>query len=602
MPIRVLPDALVVRIAAGEVVERPASVVKELVENAIDANATDIRVECLDGGRRLIRVTDNGSGIPAAEVRLAFAHHATSKLASADDLNNIRTLGFRGEALASIAAVSQVTCLTRHVDETSGSLLRLDGGQVVAQEPAGRPPGTTITVEHLFARVPARLKFLKSIATERSHIDGVVVRYAMAYPHIRFALLHDGRLSFQSLGSGDLRDVLVQAYGPEVAAQMVAVDAPASEGGIAVSGYAGLPPLDHANRSKITLFVNGRPVQDAKLTHAVVQAYHTLLMAGRYPVAVILVHLPPSEVDVNVHPAKAEVRFRDPEGVFSAVQRAVRRALLEHLAPPQPPTMFSRPPEAGPTPPHAQPPIPGSAAWERAGIARQAQGWVSQAAAELPAPATPATDRASAQSTDGASVAQASKGLPALRILGQLAQTYILAEGPEGLYLIDQHAAHERVLWERLMAQHARGELPSQPLLNPVVVTLPAESANLLADQRDMLHGLGFEIEPFGSNAFLVRSVPALMIQDDISAALREIVADLETGETPLRRELEARVLRRVCKRMAVKAGRVLSLAEMQALVHDLEMCESPRTCPHGRPTMIYLGLKQLEKEFGRLG
>jgi DNA mismatch repair protein MutL len=264
--------------------------------------------------------------------------------------------------------------------------------------------------------------------------------------------------------------------------------------------------------------------------------------------------------------------------------------------------MFSRPPEAGPTPPHAQPPIPGSAAWERAGIARQAQGWVSQAAAELPAPATPATDRASAQSTDGASVAQASKGLPALRILGQLAQTYILAEGPEGLYLIDQHAAHERVLWERLMAQHARGELPSQPLLNPVVVTLPAESANLLADQRDMLHGLGFEIEPFGSNAFLVRSVPALMIQDDISAALREIVADLETGETPLRRELEARVLRRVCKRMAVKAGRVLSLAEMQALVRDLEMCESPRTCPHGRPTMIYLGLKQLEKEFGRLG
>jgi len=327
-----------------------------------------------------------------------------------------------------------------------------------------------------------------------------------------------------------------------------------------------------------------------------------LLMAGRYPVAVILVRLPPSEVDVNVHPAKAEVRFRDPEGVFSAVQRAVRHALLEHLAPPQPPTMFSRPPEAGPTPPHAQPPIPGSAAWERAGIARQAQGWVSQAAAELPAPATPATDRASAQSTDGASVAQASKGLPALRILGQLAQTYILAEGPEGLYLIDQHAAHERVLWERLMAQHARGELPSQPLLNPVVVTLPAESANLLADQRDMLHGLGFEIEPFGSNAFLVRSVPALMIQDDISAALREIVADLETGETPLRRELEARVLRRVCKRMAVKAGRVLSLAEMQALVRDLEMCESPRTCPHGRPTMIYLGLKQLEKEFGRLG
>ncbi len=600
MPIRVLPDALVMRIAAGEVVERPASVVKELVENAIDAGATDIRIECLEGGKRLIRVADNGSGIPAAEVALAFTHHATSKLTSAEDLSSIHTLGFRGEALASIAAVSQVTCLTRHADEVSGTLLRLDGGRIVAQEPAGRTPGTTMSIEHLFARVPARLKFLKSVTTERSHIDGVVVRYAMAYPHIRFVLSHDGRPSFQSPGSGNLRDVLVEAYGPDTAAQMVAVDAPATEGQVAVAGYVGLPPLDHANRSKITLFVNGRPVQDAKLVHAVIQAYHTLLMAGRYPVAVILVRLPPTEVDVNVHPAKAEVRFRDPDGVFSAVQRAVRRALLEHLAPPQPSSALSRPPEVYAVPGSAQPAIPGSAAWERIGIARQAQGGVEQ-----PVPSSPAPDlqqAVPAQSANGAPTVGTGGGLPALRILGQLAQMYILAEGPEGLYLIDQHAAHERVLWERLMAQHARGELPSQALLDPVAVTLPAESANLLADQHDLLRALGFEIEPFGSNTFLVRSVPALMLQDDIAAALREIVADLETGEPALRRELEARVLRRVCKRMAIKAGRVLSLAEMQALVRDLEACESPRTCPHGRPTMIYLGLKQLEKEFGRLG
>jgi DNA mismatch repair protein MutL len=600
MPIRVLPDALVMRIAAGEVVERPASVVKELVENAIDAGATDIRIECLEGGKRLIRVADNGSGIPAAEVALAFTHHATSKLTSAEDLSSIHTLGFRGEALASIAAVSQVTCLTRHTDEVSGTLLRLDGGRIVAQAPAGRAPGTTMSIEHLFARVPARLKFLKSVTTERSHIDGVVVRYAMAYPHIRFVLSHDGRPSFQSPGSGNLRDVLVETYGPDTAAQMVTVDAPATEGQVAVSGYVGLPPLDHANRSKITLFVNGRPVQDAKLAHAVIQAYHTLLMTGRYPVAVILVHLPPTEVDVNVHPAKAEVRFRDPDSVFSAVQRAVRRTLLEHLAPPQPSSALSRPPEAYSVPWSAQPAIPGSAAWERIGIARQAQGEVEQ-----PVPSSPAPDLrqgAPAQSADGAPTVGAEGGLPALRILGQLAQMYILAEGPEGLYLIDQHAAHERVLWERLMAQHARGELPSQALLDPVAVTLPAESANLLADQHDLLRALGFEIEPFGSNTFLVRSVPALMLQDDIAAALREIVADLETGEPILRQALEARVLRRVCKRMAIKAGRVLSLAEMQALVRDLEACESPRTCPHGRPTMIYLGLKQLEKEFGRLG
>jgi DNA mismatch repair protein MutL len=326
-------------------------------------------------------------------------------------------------------------------------------------------------------------------------------------------------------------------------------------------------------------------------------------MTGRYPVTVILVRLPPAEVDVNVHPAKAEVRFRDPDAVFSTVQRAVRRALLDNLSPPQPPAVvLSQPPEVGAESQAAQPPIPGSVAWERVGIARQAQAWHVQVpsvqthaepTADACAAAAPAVDAAGARK-DG--------GLPALRILGQLAQTYILAEGPEGLYLIDQHAAHERVLWERILAQHAHGDLPSQPLLDPVAVTLPAESAYLLADQLDMLRALGFEIEPFGNNTFLVRSVPSLMIQDDIPSALREIVAELEMGEAVLRRDLEARVLRWVCKRMAIKAGQVLSLAEMQALVRDLEACESPRTCPHGRPTMIYVGLKQLEKEFGRLG
>ncbi|MFC1464775.1 MAG: DNA mismatch repair endonuclease MutL [Candidatus Brachytrichaceae bacterium NZ_4S206] len=620
MPIHILPDALVARIAAGEVVERPASVVKELVENAIDAGATDIRVECAEGGKRLIRVTDNGSGIPAAEAALAFEHHATSKLASAEDLTEIHTLGFRGEALASIASVSQVTCITRHAGEASGTLLRFDGGRLITQERTGRTPGTTMTVEHLFARVPARLKFLKSTQTERGHIDGIVTRYALAYPHIRFTLAHDGRVSFQTLGTGQLRDVLVEVYGADAAAQMVEVGDAGQmrdweleitsisnlQSPISVYGYASLPTLDHANRSKITLFVNGRPVQDAKLSYAVVQAYHTLLMTGRYPVAVIMMRVPPAEVDVNVHPAKAEVRFRDADAVFSAVQRAVRRALLDNMAPPEAPTMLSG------WPTHregssalasaadeatsviertAQPPLTGSEAWARVGIARQAGALDSPTAPvppvvqQSPPPAAPAV-----------------RNLPALRILGQLAESYILAEGPEGLYLIDQHAAHERVLWERLLAQHELGTLPSQHLLDPAPVSIPAESAALLEGQLDILRDLGFEIEPFGGNTFLVRAVPALMMQDDVAAALREIVADLEMGDAVLRKDLEARVLRRVCKRMAIKAGRVLSFAEMQALVRDLEACESPRTCPHGRPTMIYVGLKQIEKEFGRLG
>lgn len=646
MPIQLLPDTLVARIAAGEVVERPASAVKELIENAIDAGARDIRVECLEGGKRLIRITDDGSGIRADEVALAFQHHATSKLKSIDDLSSIHTLGFRGEALASIASVSQVTCVTRHADETSGTMIRFDNGNVVTHERIGRTPGTTMTIEHLFSRVPARLKFLKANQTERGHIDGIITRYAMAYPHIRFTLAHDGKQTFQSLGTGNLRDVLVEVYGADVAAQMVEVgdqrfenkdsriqtDENHAEGDwddettqspvanlqspISVRGFAALPTIDHSNRTKITLFVNGRPVQDTKLSYAVIQAYHTLLMTGRYPIAVVLVQVPSEDVDVNVHPAKAEVRFRDADGVFSVVQRAVRKTLLENMAPPEPPSVLSagggfqgsgvsglsslvmRSDQIESASTDAanqiiepqQRPLSGSETWDRVGIAKQNNWSDRMGALQPPAQETPQQTFIT------------SRQLPALRILGQLALTYILAEGPEGLYLIDQHAAHERVLWEKMLAQHELGSVPAQALLDPVPVSVPADSAYLLEAQLDALRDIGFDIEPFGGNTFLVRSVPALMIQDDIATAMREIIGDLEAGDAVLRKDLEARVLRRVCKRMAIKAGRTLSFAEMAALVRDLEACESPRTCPHGRPTMIQISTLQLEKEFGRLG
>jgi DNA mismatch repair protein MutL len=645
MPIQLLPETLVARIAAGEVVERPASAVKELIENAIDAGARDIRVECIEGGKRLIRITDDGSGIRAGEVALAFQHHATSKLKSVDDLSSIHTLGFRGEALASIASVSQVTCVTRHADETSGTLVRFDNGNIVAEERIGRNAGTTMTIEHLFSRVPARLKFLKANQTERGHIDAIITRYALAYPHIRFTLAHDGKQTFQSLGTGNLRDVLVDVYGADVAAQMVEIgdqrlenrdqrletgdsgnagDAmqevsareqsppqgrsaiSSLQSSISVRGFAALPTIDHSNRTKITLFVNGRPVQDTKLSYAVIQAYHTLLMTGRYPIAVALIQVPSEEVDVNVHPAKAEVRFRDADGVFSAVLRAVRKALLENMAPPAPPSvlgagslasfvMRQTEGDAETTNPanqiiEPQRPLTGSETWDRIGIAKQ-NNWSDR----MGALQTPAQD-ADRQSSF------VNRQLPALRILGQLALTYILAEGPEGLYLIDQHASHERVLWEKMLAQHELGEVMAQALLDPVAVSVPADSAYLLEANLDALRDLGFDIEPFGGNTFLVRSVPALMIQDDIATAMREIIGDLEAGDAVLRKDLEARVLRRVCKRMAIKAGRTLSFAEMAALVRDLEACESPRTCPHGRPTMIQISTLQLEKEFGRLG
>lgn len=647
MPIQILSDTLVARIAAGEVVERPASVIKELVENAIDAGARDIRIECIEGGRRLIRITDDGSGIHRGEVALAFTHHATSKLQSADDLSHILTLGFRGEALASIASVSTMTCSTRHAGDEVGTLMRIDNGKFISEEGIGRTPGTTMTIEHLFARVPARLKFLKSTQTERGHIDGIVTRYALAYPHIRFMLTHDGRRSFQSLGTGKMHDVLIEVFGASAAEQMIALGEERSQksevGGqkqeagsqkqvteesepaisnlesripnpqspsasMRVHGYAALPELSHGNRTKIIIFVNGRPVQDAKLSYAVVQAYHTLLMVGRYPIAVILLQMPTEDVDVNVHPAKAEVRFRDADAAFSAIMRAVRKTLVEHLPVPEPPSVFvDRRNEIGDSrfeissaahaiegqPSQAanaslpllnqQTRLTGAETWERVGIARNVAPVDQQTALPIK-PSTRAPE------------------LPALRIIGQLAASFIIAEGPEGLYLIDQHAAHERVMFERMMAAREMGAVASQALLDPAPVDIAADSAHHLHGDLEVLQDIGFDIEHFGANTFLVRAVPAVMVQDDIAAALREIVADLEMGDAPLHRDMEARVVRRVCKRMSIKAGRVLTYAEMQALVRDLEACESPRTCPHGRPTMIQIGTAQLLREFGRLG
>jgi DNA mismatch repair protein MutL len=634
MTIRVLSDVLVSRIAAGEVVERPASAVKELLENALDAGAREIRVDCIEGGKKLIRITDDGSGIRADEVETAFLHHATSKLRDIDDLASIKTLGFRGEALASIAAVAQVTCITRHADESSGTLIRIDNGETLAHERHGRPPGTTMTIERLFERIPARLKFLKSTQTERGQIDALLMRYALAYPEIRFTLTQDGKVTLQTTGNSAMRDVLIETHGAEIASQMVEIESAhtlpalaAERPGINVSGYVALPVLSHGNRGKIIVFVNGRPVQDAKLTYAVVQAYHTLLMTGRYPIAVVKVSVPPADVDVNVHPAKAEVRFRDADAVFSAVHRAIRHTLLANMAPPEPPSVFRRtetgefvlpgdtsatglmPPggferQRDPDDPNAvietrrvewpreQQPLGGENTWERVGVSRHgtdtpAIGWgQAEAARSAPADTAPSLGRA----------------LPALRILGQLAATYILAEGPEGLYLIDQHAAHERILFEKQLAQLDAGGVASQALLDPVTVDVPVDAVALLETHADALRQLGFEIDPFGGSSFLVRAVPQLMAQDDVPAALRDIVAQLESGDAPMRSEFEAKILRRVCKRMAIKAGRVLSFPEMQALVRDLEACESPRTCPHGRPTMIQIGMGQLEREFGRLG
>ncbi len=584
MAIRVLPEDVASQIAAGEVVERPSSVVKELVENSIDAGAHDVQVETRGGGKRLIRVTDDGCGVPAAEVELAFHRHSTSKLTTADDLAHITTLGFRGEALASVAAVSRVTFAARAADDPVGMLLRLEGGRVVTRQESGRPPGVAVTVEDLFFNVPARRKFLRSERTERRHIDGWLTRYAMAYPGLRFTLSHDGRVVFQSPGNDRLRDVLVAVYGLDVGAALLEVipgdQHPASS--IQVTGFVSPPSLHRANRGYITLFVNGRWVRDARLTYAIVQAYHTLLPTGRYPLAVVMVHVPPEDVDVNVHPAKAEVRFHDGDAVFRAVQKAVRRTLIEQ----SPVPVATRLPTAWPTSPDQ---------WREKRRERLAGLGPQQAGEQL---------RLEARTPDVAisvgTLTPPGRRLPPLRVVGQLGVTYIVAEGPEGMYLIDQHAAHERVLFERLLAERERAGVVSQALLEPQPVELAPEAASLLEEHLEALGGLGFQVEPFGGTTMLVRALPAIAAETDPRQVLEDVAAALEVGDAPLAGTVEEAVARQVCKRAAIKAGQVMAQAEMEKLIRALEQCASPHTCPHGRPTMIHLSVEQLAREFGR--
>jgi DNA mismatch repair protein MutL len=580
MPIRILPEHIASQIAAGEVIERPASVVKELVENALDAGADAITIEVLGAGKRLISVTDNGAGIPQAELGLAVSRHATSKLARAEDLFQIATLGFRGEALASIGSVSRLTLESRTVDAESGARLRVEGGALGGVSTDGMPVGTRITVQDLFYNVPARLKFLKTDNTERRNIEALVTRYALAYPHVRWFLGMEGKPSLQTSGNGDPREVLANLYGVDTAKAMLAVDF--REAGYHIHGFISPISLTRSNRREITVFVNGRWVKDTAVTAAVIRAYHTLLMVGRFPIVVLFLELPAESVDVNVHPAKAEVRFREGDLVFSRVQRAVRRALLAYSPVPE---VETRPWWGGEKSPQGDGIDP---AW---GMSAEIQP-----PGELPE--SPTQPRIHIHTGAAAAVDR----LPLLRLVGQVAATYLVAEGPDGLYLIDQHAAHERVLFEALMAQQVDETVASQALLTPVNVTLPPDKARILEEQLPVLAGLGFQVEPFGPNAYSVRAIPTLLTGGDPEAALNALVEDFEEDETPLAAAREAQITARICKRMAVKGGQTLSPEEQAALLRGLERCQSPRTCPHGRPTMIHLSADLLERQFGRRG
>jgi len=534
------------------------------------------------------------------EVPLAVRRHATSKISSAEDLQAIRTLGFRGEALASIASVSHFTLISRHRDDSLGTQIRVEGGHVVDQEATSHPAGTTVVVEHLFFNTPARRKFLKAPRTEAGHIHRVVTRYALAYPEVRFTYVNDGRQGLRTSGSGRLLDVLVAVFGKEVAGDMVPVGQveppwPEPREVPQVWGFVGKPNLHRANRQQIILFLNRRWIHDYALTQAVLQAYHTFLPVRRYPIAVLFIALDPHLVDVNVYPTKAEVRFQHPRSVFAAVQKTVRSRIVD-IAPVRqvaPPSGWTQPP-----------------GWAERRQSLIDVGQSQQHPLDLPVEDTPIElprpREAEAGDTLSAGMAiggQKDRLLPLLRVIGQVGAAYIVAEGPDGLYLIDQHAAHERILYEKLMAERkGQGEIARQQLLEPVPVTLDTELGSLVEQHLDTLLATGFEIESFGQNTYLVRALPAVLSGQDPVRVIEEVVRGLAEEENVVEKTAEEQLVTLICKRAAVKAGQVLSDTEMRALVRELEACQTLHTCPHGRPTMVHITATELAKLFGRLG
>jgi len=590
-PIQALDDLTISRIAAGEVIESPASVVKELVENALDAGARRIDVAIREGGKRLIRITDDGWGIPRGEVARAFERHATSKLRTADDLVAIATLGFRGEALAAIASVAHVTMITRAAAEDRGTRIVVADGRVVDIAPEGAPVGTRISVENLFHSVPARRAFLKGDVAEAGRVTEVVSRYSFAHPERRLSLSRDDRVVFAAPGTGDLRDALLAAYGHDVAGSMLALDG--EHEGARVAGFAGPPHVQRANRSAITLFINGRLVHDARLAYAVTEAYHGLIPARRFPVAVVLAVLDPRRVDVNVHPAKTEVRLRDGGALFSAVQRTVRAAVVggSPVAPLEPAEGADRRALWRPVRP-VRPERRERVGYAGSSLRERAPGYGADD--DRPGPAAPSAPAAQRELLP----APPRRALPPLRLLGQLDRAFVLAEGPDGLYLVDQHAAHERIVFERLSARTAAPA--SQALLAGEVVALTPGQLGAAESHAGGLAAAGFDVAPFGEGALVLRAVPEVLAGEDPSDALRAVLDGLDAGTTPVAQAAEDRVVRAVCKRASVKAGQVLTDTAMRALLADLEACAVPHTCPHGRPTMIVLARADLERRFGR--
>jgi DNA mismatch repair protein MutL len=608
MAIRVLPDELIDQIAAGEVIERPASVVKELIENSLDAGASRIEIDIERGGTGLIRVRDDGRGIEPEELPLALARHATSKIASLDDLEAVSTLGFRGEALPSIGSVARLRIVTRTAAADRGAEIAVEGGAVTAARPAAHPTGTTIEVRDLFFNVPARRKFVKSEATELGHIARLLERLALSRFDVGFRLRHGTRviLDVPALDCvGTELDRLRQVLGADFADSAVAVSHAA--GPVMLSGWAGLPTRSRAQPDQQFWFVNGRSVRDRLLMNAVRLAYRDVLYHGRYPAYVLYLTLDPKLVDVNAHPAKLEVRFRDSRQVHEFVFRALERALA------------GTSPEAGAAPaagvPEAQTATTTGATFWRAGGGSGTEEGTASRGHGVPGPqALPLYSRSRDPWAIAALIAEAPEGVadsppmglpgeehPLGTAIAQLHGVYILAQTSGGLVLVDMHAAHERVLYEKLKADRAGGTVPSQLLLEPLTVALKPHELEAILEQREEWARAGFEIDALSETHLALRRVPAFLPTSDIPRIVSALVHDLTLdAETHHLEGVADRMLGTLACRSAIHAHRRLTLPEMNALLRQMEETERANQCNHGRPTWTRLTLQQLDQLFLR--
>ena len=660
--IQVLDQITIDKIAAGEVIERPASIVKELVENSIDAKAASVTVEIQDGGISLIRVTDNGSGIEREDIRNAFLRHSTSKIRKVEDLAHIASLGFRGEALSSISAVTRTELITKTKEDTFGTRYVIEGGVEQSLEDAGAPDGTTFLVRQLFYNVPARRKFLKTPMTEAGHVQDLLMRLALSHPEVAFTFINNGQTKMRTSGNGKLKDVIYSIYGREAAANLVELDY--SMDGLVMKGYLGKPVITRGNRNFENYFVNGRYVKNAMLSKAIEDAYKDFLMQHKFPFVVIHFQVDGEKIDVNVHPTKMEMRFQRQQDVYNIVYEGVHRTLLEPELIPQveapAPKVISQPksespfllkPKTAPRPMEKKPEEkeePHDEAYfmkkmkERvlsyhqrnssAEVAKKEQIFRPQAQAErikdalarakevekqpqkqaeeqpelireTPVYETkPVTEEKAEQLNLFEEHLLKREKKAEYKLIGQVFETYWLVEFENSLYIIDQHAAHERVLYERTLKEMKNREFTAQYLSPPIILSLSMQEAQVLNENMDRFTRIGFEIEPFGGEEYAVRAIPDNLFGIAKKELLLEMLDDLADGiSTSMTPELiDEKVASMSCK-AAVKGNNRLSAQEADALIGELLLLENPYHCPHGRPTIIAMTQRELEKKFKRI-